>query len=189
MRHHQKADRIHAERARRLDMLRRDIRLGAMGGDAHAARARRIGLAQIVHRADAGNEQNREDGMFEFGGDGGDPFDVVVPAEAVIERRAVNAVAVADFDRIDPGAIERTRDGAHRLQSVLVADGMHAVAQRDVLHVELVAEPVARTRRHRRRAVVRRAVVHCTASCVRSRAAQRSAAASAADVMMSRLPA
>ena len=39
MRHHQKADRVHAELARRLDMLLRDVGLGAMGGDAHAARA------------------------------------------------------------------------------------------------------------------------------------------------------
>ena len=39
MGHHQKADRIHAKVARGFDMLLGDIGFGAMGRDAHRARA------------------------------------------------------------------------------------------------------------------------------------------------------
>ena len=49
-------------------------------------------------------------------GDGGDPFAVVVRAKAVVEGRAGDAVAVADLDGVDFGAVERAGDLAHRLQ-------------------------------------------------------------------------
>ena len=109
MRHHQEADRIHAELARRLDMLARDVGLGAMGGDAHAARAGLISALQVMHSADAGQQQHRRRARQAFAGDGGDPFGVVMRAETVIEGRAGDAVAMADLDGVDAGAVERAR--------------------------------------------------------------------------------
>jgi len=75
---------------------------------------------------------------------------------------------VGDFDRIYLGRIEGAGDALDLLERILVADGMHAIAQRDVLNVN--------TRLH-----ATFSIVICDAS--------RSAVASAADVMMSRLPA
>ena len=48
MRHHQETDGIHAELAAQLDMLARDIGLGAMRGDADIARAGAVGHVQVV---------------------------------------------------------------------------------------------------------------------------------------------
>ena len=77
-------------------------------------------------------------------------------------------ITVRDLDRIDPGLVE----GAHDLLDVCRVDAMpdrvHAVAQRDVLDVELGA--------------------HAGTPSV-SRTASASAVRIAADVMMSRLPA
>ena len=87
VRHHQEADRVHAELARRLDMLPGDVGLGAMGGDAHAARARVIGVLEVVHRADARQQQHGDDGVLALLGDRRDPLAVVVRAEAVVEGR------------------------------------------------------------------------------------------------------
>ena len=110
VRHHQEADGVHAELARRLDVLPGDVGLGAVGGDAHAARARVIGVLEVVHGADAGQEQHGDDGVLALLGDRRDPFAVVVRAEAVVEGRAGEAVAVADLDGVDTGAVERAGD-------------------------------------------------------------------------------
>ncbi len=133
--HHQKADRVHAERACGLDVLPRDVGLGAVGRDAHAARAGLVGVFQVMHGADARQQQHGHDGVPAFLGDGGNPLAVVVRAKAVVEGRAGDAVAVADLDRVDAGAVERAGDLAHRLQMILVTDRMHPVTQRDVLDV------------------------------------------------------
>jgi len=47
--------------------------------------------------------------MFAFRRDRLDPLAVVMRAEAIIERRAGDAVAVADLYRVDLGAVERAR--------------------------------------------------------------------------------
>ncbi len=72
---------------------------------------------------------------------------------------------MGDFDCVDSGRIERPADVPNVVESVLMADGVHAIAQRHVLNVEI-------------------GVVHAgtpVAIC--------SAVLIAADVMMSRLPA
>ena len=173
MRHHQKADRVHAERARRLDMLLRDVGLGAVCRDAHAAGAGLVGVPEVVHGADPRQKKHGDDGVLTLFCDGRDPLAVIVRAEAVVEGRAGDAVAVADLDRVDMCAVERASDVADRFQMVLVTDRVHAVAQRDVLDVEL-----------------RRVLAgHHAASFGNCFAAQRSAVVRAAEVMMSRLPA
>src|SRR3546814_10939278 len=46
------------------------------------------------------------------------------------------------LDRIDAGLPERLSDRAHMIDTVHVADGVHAVAQRHILDVELVLADV-----------------------------------------------
>ncbi len=162
MRHHQETDRIHAHFAGQRDMLGGDVGLGAMGGDAHRAHAEIVGALEILLGADARQQQGGEAGAGQLLGDGGDPFLVGVGAEAVIEAGPRQAVAMRDLDRIDPGRIEGARDGAYRIQPVLMADGVHAVAQGDILDIELL---------------------HAATP-----SASFSAVARAAEVMMSRLP-
>jgi len=47
-----------------------------------------------------------------------------------------------DFDGVDASAIEHGGDVAHMVDAVHVADGVHAVAQGDVLNIELVGVDV-----------------------------------------------
>ena len=56
MAHHQKADGVHAQLAGEGDMLRRDIRLGAVGRHPHHPRPGLIGVFQIVQRANTGQQ-------------------------------------------------------------------------------------------------------------------------------------
>ena len=98
-----------------------------------------------------------------------DPFAIGVRAEAVVEARAREPVTVADLDGIDTSAIERRGNAPHVGDGILVANGVHAVAERDVLDVEAAA--------------------HAITGRAAEDAASRSPVRSAADVMMSRLPA
>ena len=92
-------------------------------------------------------------------------------ADAIVEARPRQSVAVRDFDRVHTGLIKGPSDLGRLLDGVLVTDGMHAVPQGDVLNVEF------------------RFVVHAGAPCDTSRSESRSPVARAAEVMMSRLPA
>ncbi|MNH25669.1 hypothetical protein D3C79_856840 [compost metagenome] len=74
---------------------------------------------------------------------------------------------MGDFDGVDLGAIQRRGDGTHVIQRILMTDGVHAVPQGYVTDIELLA-------------------VHTDAPIA---CAMRSAVASAAEVIMSRLPA
>src|SRR3546814_1076476 len=64
------------------------------------------------------------------------PLPIGVRTEAVVERGAVEAVPMRDLDRVNPGVIECLCDLANMIDAVLMADRMHAVAQRHVLNVE-----------------------------------------------------
>jgi len=66
----------------------------------------------------------------------GDPLVVGVAAEAVVEARSTQPVAVRHLDGVDPGGVERQADVGEVDERVLVADCMHAVTQGDVLDVE-----------------------------------------------------
>jgi DNA-binding transcriptional LysR family regulator len=54
-----------------------------------------------VHGADAGQEQRRHLRAFDDTGDGLDPLQVGVRAEAVVEAAALQPVAMRDFDRVN----------------------------------------------------------------------------------------
>src|SRR3546814_9604333 len=82
-------------------------------------------------------------------------------------------VAMRYLDSIDLGLIKGFRDLANMIETILMADRMHAVAQRHVLDIEFGSGGEAG---------------HSAALRARS-STRRSAVLSAADVMMSRLPA
>ncbi|MCY1516103.1 hypothetical protein D9M68_507160 [compost metagenome] len=169
MAHHQEADGVHAEAAGVFDVLFRYVRLGAVGGYPHASRAGVIGSFQVMHGADAGQQQHGEAGVLDDVGGGFDPLQIGVGAEAVVEAGTLQTVAVGDFDGVHPCLVQGAGDGAHVIQLVLVADGVAAIAQGHVGDVELLA-------------------VHAASPWFIA-CAIRSAVASAAEVMMSRLPA
>ena len=77
------------------------------------------------------------------------------------------------LDGIHLGAIQRAGNRLHMIEAILVADGVHPVAQGDVLNVEFLASGIE---------------AHAAAPSV-MRSAIFSAVFSAAEVMMSRLPA
>ncbi len=57
MAHHQKTDGVHSQLAGKGNMLRRDVRFAAVGGDPHHPRSGLIRRFQIVQRADARQQQ------------------------------------------------------------------------------------------------------------------------------------
>ena len=172
--HHQEARDVHAKVAGGLDMLFRDVRLGAMGSDAHRFHAHFAGVLQIVDRTDAGQQQRGEHAVFEHFGDCADPVPVGIGAEAIVEAGALKAVAMRHFDGIDLRQIERLRDLAHVIEAVLVPDGVHAITQGDVLDVELLSGRIPQSHFSAHAAIL---------------IAIFSAVLSAAEVMMSKLPA
>jgi hypothetical protein len=69
-----------------------------------------IGALQIVHRADAGQQQRGQHACSSTLGHAFDPVPVGVGAEAVVEAGALQAVAMRDFDGVDLGVVERLGD-------------------------------------------------------------------------------
>ena len=169
VRHHEESRDVHSEAACILDVLLRDVRLGAMRGNAHRSRSGRVGLMQVLDRANAGQQQDRYPGPTDVLRNGGDPFQIGVGPEAVVEARTRQAVSVADLDSVDSGGVECARDLDDLVERVLVAQRVHSVAQSDVLNVEPSS------------------VLHDAPW--KRRLARRSPVLSAAEVMMSRLPA
>ena len=95
-------------------------------------------------------------------------------AKSIVEASALQSIAVGDFDRVHAGGIERRSDLTRLLGAVLVANGMAAIAQGYVGNIEFLAG------------------IECHGVCPQPwmiACAMRSAVASAAEVMMSRLPA
>ena len=169
MAHHQEARHVHTHVAGGLDVLLGDISLGAMGRDTHRPHAQIIGALQIMHGADARQQQGGEHAVLQHVGHRADPVPVGVGAEAVVEAGALQAVAVSDLDRIDLGAIQCSGDRLNMIEAILVADRVHAVTQGDVLNIELGGLGIEG------HAAILAAIF--------------SAVLSAAEVMMSRLPA
>ena len=136
----QEANGLHAEVARIFDVLPGHIGLGAVCGYAHDARAGVVGGLEVVHGADARQQQRRDLGMPDRAGHGLDPLEIGMGAEAVVEAAALQAVAMGHLDGVDPGLVERLGDLPGLFHAVLVADGVAAVAQRNVGNVDLLVE-------------------------------------------------
>ena len=112
--------------------------------------------------------------MFKHFGHRTDPVPIGMRAEAVVEAGALQPVAVGHFDRIDFGQIERAGNRLHVIEPVLVADRVHPVTQGNVLDIELLRGRIRQSYLGRHAAIL-----FAIFSAVRS----------AAEVMMSRLPA
>ena len=176
MAHHEEAGHVHAEIAGDADMLLRNVGFGAVGRDANRTHTKVIGALQFLDGADAGQDQRGEDRLVQHFRYRFDPLPIGVGAEAIVEARTRKAVAMRDFDCVDAGIIQRLGDAADMVEAVHVADGMHAIAQRHVLNVQLVGGRIE--------------LAHYAVSSLRAamRSASSSPVALAAAVMMSRLP-
>ena len=175
VRHHQEPGHVHADLAGVFDVLPGDVGLGAVGGDPHRPRAGLVCIPEVVDGADAGDQQRRQPGVLDDVGRRLDIIQVRMRGEAVIERHPGQPVAVADLDGVDPRGVEGLADIPDPVEPVLVADGVHPVAQGHVLDVDLPG-PAPGHRPSSARPAARRST-------------SRSAVLSAAEVMMSRLPA
>ncbi len=133
MRHHQKAGGVHAQFARVGDVLGRCICLGAMRGDVHATRAAIVGRLQLLHGAQARNQQHGNFRLLHQRRDCADVFLIAVWSEAVLQRVAAQACAVGDLDIRYTGGVQRGRDLDHLLNADLLALGVHAVTQTHVM--------------------------------------------------------
>src|SRR5690606_34996551 len=123
---------VHAKFTRILDMLFRNIRLGAMRSDAHNARSGIVGSAQIVHRTHARQQKSRDLGMADSLGHRLDPLKVGMCTKTVVEARARQTIAVRYLDGIDTGFVKCLGDLTYVVQAVLMSDSVAAVAQRTV---------------------------------------------------------
>ena len=139
MAHHQEADGVHAQFAGVLDVLFRDIRFGAMGGDAHHPGTGVVRGFEVMNRTDAGQQQGGDFGVADHVGGGFDPFQISVRGKAVVEAGTLQAVTVGDFDRIDLGLVQSAGDVLHVLQRVLMANRVAAIAQGHVADVDFFA--------------------------------------------------
>jgi hypothetical protein len=142
--HHQEAHGVHLQLARGGDVLLGDIGLGAVGGHADGVHAQVLGHLQVVHGADARQQQGRDLGLLHLRDHGGEVFLVAVRREAVVDRAAAQAVAVGDLDQRHAGGVQAAGDGGHLLERHLVALGVHAVTQGHVVDGDLLALQVHR---------------------------------------------
>ena len=77
------------------------------------------------------------------------------------------------LDGIDPRRVQRGGDSRDMVDAIEMADRMHAIAQRDILDIEMTGIGIE----------------HQATRCMSMRPAIFSAVRNAADVMISRLPA
>ena len=129
MAEHEEADGLHAERPGRTEVLDRDVGLGAVGRDPGDRGAGRVGVLQLVHRAEAGEHEDGDPGLGGLVDGRRDELHLVDLGEAVVEARAAQAVTVRDLDDLHAGPVEGVHDTAHLLLGELVAHGVRAVAQ------------------------------------------------------------
>src|ERR1700722_1486536 len=130
-----------------------------------------MGLLELGDCADAGQQERGQAGIADAVRGGLDPLPVGVAARAVVNAPASKAVAVRDLDRVDSGGVQRGDDSPHPLGGDPVPEGVHAIAQGHVLDEQVLAAG------------------HAETTCSFVRAAICSATCTAAEVMMSRLPA
>ena len=130
--HHQEADGLQAELAGQAEVLDRDVRLGAVGGDPADLAAVVLRGADVVLGADAGEHQERDLGPLRGLGRDLDQLLLGRLREAVVERRAAEAVAVGHLDHRDAGGVERLDDVVHLLRGELVPLVVRPVAQAGV---------------------------------------------------------
>ena len=165
--HHQEAGHVHADVLRQPDVLGGDVGLGGVGGDAGEARSLGVGHLEVLLDPDPREHEDRQARALHHRAGGTEHLLVRQPAPPILDGRPAEAVPVGDLDRVDPGAVESAGHVADVLRRELVPDRVASVAQRGVDDPD---EALA-------------------AHAAPPAAAMASPAATAAEVMMSRLPA
>ncbi|MPM99595.1 hypothetical protein SDC9_146787 [bioreactor metagenome] len=139
VRHHQEADRVHAQLAGVADVLLRDVRFGAVGGHTQRGDAQFVRPLQVVHRADARQQQGRHPGLLHQRDHRGQVFLVGMRRKAVVHRAAAQSVAVGDLDQRDARFVQAHGDGLHLFERHQVTLGVHAVTQGHVVNGDALA--------------------------------------------------
>jgi hypothetical protein len=149
------------------DLLPGDVRLGAVRADPYLVDAVvQRGLEVALDAGETGDRQHAEPGGTQLGLGGAQHLGVAERGHADLDGRGAEPVAVADLDDVHAGGLGRPGVGADVLAAELVRDRVVAVPQGRIADAE--------SRR---------------AAHDRLRSARASPTASAAQVMMSRLPA
>ena len=175
-----KPDGLEAELAGEPEVLARDVGLGAVRGDPADLAAGVLGRADVVLGAEAGQHEEGDLGLLGRLHRGADQVELGRVAEAVVERRAAEAVAVGDLDDRHAGVVEGGHDVDDVLGRELVALGVRAVAQRRVGDAQVERRRCRASGRSLGTGMLRPPPVA---------AARTSPTRAAAAVMMSRLPA
>ena len=103
---HEEADGLEPQGLGDLDVLLGDVGLRAVRGDTGDLDAHLVDLAQVVGEADAGQQQARDLGVLRHLAGLRDELLLRDGGEAVVERRAADAVTVGDLDHGDACAVE-----------------------------------------------------------------------------------
>src|SRR5262245_3629949 len=148
-----------------LNVLTGNIGLGTVSGDPHRSSSGIHSRIQILNRPDSRYQQHRHLGPADRPRYRANPFHIGVRTNSIVEARSGQPIAVSDLEGVDTGIVERLGYPRHLLERITMPDGVHSIAQRNVLDVEF---------RHDQ-------LLFCSA--------RRSPVLSAADVMISRLPA
>jgi hypothetical protein len=98
VRHHQEADSLHAEITGQPEMLDGDVGLGAVGRDPGDRGTGVACTAQVVHGADPRHQQHGNRSLGGLLDARPDQRQLVLPGEAVVERRPAKPVAVRYLD-------------------------------------------------------------------------------------------
>ena len=185
MRHHQEANRVEAELARRRDVLFGDISLGAMGGHADRGNAIVLGHMQVIDGTDARQEQGRHLGAFHQRDHRTEVFLVGMHRKAVIDRTATEAIAMSDFEQRHTSGIKPAGHRLHLLKRHLMPLRVHAIAQGHIMQSDFHSFETAHLVLHFVQALTGASLI----LPARISSANISAVRAAAAVMMSRLPA
>ena len=90
----------------RCDVLLGDVRLGAVGCDAHGRHAALVGQLQVLDGADPRQQQGGHPGALELRDHRAQVFLVAVRRKAVVDRGAAQAVAVRHLDERHAGRVQ-----------------------------------------------------------------------------------
>ena len=131
-----------------------------------------VSATEFFDRAYARHKQRGQHSPFDHVGCRLDPFPISVGTKPIVERGAIEAIAVRYFDSIDTSIVKDLGDRADAIGAVHMKYGVHAVTKGDVLYVKLVGFGIESH----------------DAAFSRCFWASLSPAALAAAVMMSRLP-
>src|SRR5471030_372697 len=147
MAHHQKTRDVHAQFAGEADMLLGDIRFSAMGGDAYRGATKVKSAVQILHGTYTGQEKRSQPRCLHLLVGRFYPIPCGIGCESVIKGGSTNSVAMGNFNCVDSRIIESLGDASYVIDAILMTDGMHTVAEGDVLNIKSLRGGIEHLRR------------------------------------------